>query len=1195
MNFKRLELQGFKSFADKTVIEFNDGITGIVGPNGSGKSNFADAVKWVLGARSPSDLRGKSMSDFIFAGTQSRKSVSFCEVTLVFDNTNHSIFKKLDFDEVKVTRKLFRSNNSEYYINGVPCRLSDIDEIIRDTGLGKEGYSIIGQGRVAQIVNSKPIDRRAIFEEAAGISNFKKKKSAAEKKLELTRDHMSRLDDIIREIERRLVPLAKQSENTRIYNELFESLKGLEVNHYLFAHDNNDSVLGKINDIINGIDEEITSILGKTQSVNTEYQETEYSRRRAEEDLVLVREERTQLLVANQEKLGSGKVLVERLQAFSSNVERLEGNIERNTIIVDDATASLEILNENLDKLKLQYKLIEEEYGIEEEKFFLLVDEISNKEKEFANSESAMFEAIDKLNNVNTDISTLKAQCELMIEKKSETEDDIAAIKIEIETDESAKVASEKIMIDLGLQRDEIYKDLSKFKSTTNELKLERDMTVRNIDKLTGSIAGYDQKRKVMIDVKNQYESFHLPVKRLMQQTKIDPVLDCKIIGVVAELIKVPTKYDVAIEVALGGALQNIVTPTTDDVKYCIEVLNKNRMGVITFYPVNNMRPRNLRPDLRSVLREVGCEGIASEIIAFKPEYNNVMSNLLGTTVICDTYENAIRINKKYNKEFRIVTLEGDVFNTQGSITGGSRRRDTIGLLSQDRDISQVVAALEECRANLAKNKSRLDEIDKLHATAFDNFKTANDELTFKEIAYNTKTNETNLISDKVDSNLDTLYALEVKYTKICDRIDEISLRLSGTDKLKSDFSTSRLDMSTAKSKSREMLGDKNVEKDKIKDSLTRIRVGKVTCESEVSKLKEDKEKLLVEIKQRKTLVLDDKSQLVSTLSNIKRTEAQINGAQLSTADQAKRDILENKISELENTKLVSQDRINQLIDLKDVNANDLISAESKKNLQLSAKSNLQTKFETLTQRIKEDYDLDYSGAVLHRVPDFKDEGVVTQISTLKRSISALGNINPSSVEEYKEESERFEKLSIERDDIVKAEGDLMAVVRDLSVQMQEQFDVEFGKISKNFEITFKEIFGGGSGKLVIDPDAEDPLNAGIDIIAAPPGKKSGNISLFSGGEMALTAIAILFSILKTSPMPFCVLDEIEAALDDSNVSLFARYLKRFVGNTQFIVITHRQPTMEQADRLYGVTMEEKGVSKIVSVQLSEAINVMKD
>ncbi len=1194
MNFKRLELQGFKSFADKTIIEFNDGITGIVGPNGSGKSNFADAVKWVLGARSPSSLRGKSMSDFIFAGTQTRKSVSFCEVTLVFDNTDHSVFKNLEFDEVKLTRKLFRSNTSEYFLNGVPCRLTDIEEIIRDTGLGKEGYSIIGQGRVAEIVNSKPIDRRAIFEEAAGISNYKKRKIDAERKLAQTRDHLERLQDLIREIERRLGPLSKQSETARKYFELFEGLRSLEVNHYLFAYDNNDLVLEKINNIIKGIDEEIVSITKKTAQVNDEYQECEYTRRRSEEELSQVQEERTQLLVSNQEKLGNGKVLIERMEAYSSTIDRLEDNIARNSEFVQEYAASLDNVTTNLDKLKVQFKLIEDEYSTEEQKYFAIVDEISDKEKEFESSESAMFEAIDNLNNVNTDISALNAQFELIIEKKAELEEEIGKVKVEIEDGEAEKQTAEKIMLEIGRDRDAVYKNLSGCRSKANELVFERDLTVKNIDNLTGSIAGYEQKKKILEQAKNQYESYFNSVKRFMQHTKVDAKLDSRVIGVVAELMSVPEKFDVAIEVALGGALQNIVTPTIDDVKYCVDTLRQNRMGVITFLPVNNIRPRSLRPESRAVSKEVGFEGVASEIISYNSAYNNIFTNLLGNTVVCDTYDNAQRIFRKFNKEFRIVTLEGDVFNTQGSVTGGSRKRDTIGVLSQDRDINEAGKNLEAAKKNLITGKARLDEIDKQHSALVENLKAFNDDLTEKEIAFNTKTNETNLISDNLDTKIEYLYTIDVKYTSICDRIDLIVTRLSGTDKLKSDFSNSRIDMDTAKSKSRAMLNDRNTEKDKIKDALSRIRVGKATVESEILKAKVDKSKLSEELNLKNALVLDDKSQLATTLANVKKTEAQMNGTQLSASDQAKRDVLETKIKTLENVKIQTQERITELIDLKDLNANEMIRSEGKKKDQLATISNVQTKFEALVQRIKEDYDLDHAGAVAYRIPEFKDEGVVTEISNLKRSITNLGNVNPASIEEFDVENERFTKLSTEHDDLLKAENDLLGIVVDLSQEMQKIFDVEFAKISKNFEVTFKEIFGGGSGRLVLDPDAEDPLNAGIDIVAAPPGKKSGNISLFSGGEMALTAIAILFSILKSRPMPFCVLDEIEAALDDSNVSLFARYLKRFVGDTQFIVITHRQPTMEQADRLYGVTMEEKGVSKIVSVQLSEAINSLE-
>lgn len=1190
MNFKRLELYGFKSFADKTVIEFNEGITGIVGPNGSGKSNFSDAIKWVLGEQSAKALRGKNMQDVIFAGTQRRTQMSYCEVTLVFDNTGKKLFKTLDFDEVSFSRKLYRSGDSEYLLNGVPILLKNIKDIIRDTGLGRDGYSIIGQGRVAEIINSKPENRRVIFEEAAGISKYKKRKDDSEAKLEKSREHLDRVNDIIKEIERRLNPLQKQAETAKKYFELYEKLRALEVNHYLYAYDNNDASIEKINQTIKAVQEEIDFITNNIKENDINYTENLENLKKVDKDLVEYRELRTQLLLANQKRLGQGETLNERLNALRQEENRLTLSIERNKQFVLQSEASIKNLVIDKNQILSVLNGKKAEYQQLQDKFDDIVKEITEKNTEFENSERAMMEAIEKLSGVAVDLTKLSSDFEYLTRDKADYEEKINQLKKTIENQEQIKNQSEKEMNDIGTERNTIYKKLTDIKNKLNERKFEYSTLENNITELKGSLSAFDAQKRILDNAKNQYESYQGSVKRIMQQTKQDSLLDSKILGVVAELIKVPSKYETAIEVALGGALQNIVTPTWEDVKYCIDVLKRNKMGTVTFLPVNSMRPRFLNEEQKRVLNEKGCEGVACDLIGYNKAYNNVFANLLGSTIICDTYDNASSIAKKFNKSFRIVTLEGEVFSTQGSITGGSRRQDAIGILSQERELEQVIARIEGIKTKLEKQTKRYGVCGEEITSLTNLLSELNEKLRDKEVEYNTATNKADDISDKLTDLVDELSNTSEKYQRICDNLDIIATRLSGTDKLQSDIKTQRIDIDDKKSKSKEFLNQKSKERDELSEKLTKIRLDLADIESNLEKTNGNIEQNNNSIKEYNNYILDDNSAIVLVQKNIKDTENQINNAELSERDKAKLAQIDDKIAEFEQLKEKLNNTNEKLISQKDKNNIALQNATNKKIKEEGNIEKLKVQFDNLTQRIQEEYELDYVACLQFRIDDFDDSQSGAEIANYKRAITNLGAINPSAIEEFEEVNTRYAQLTSERDDLLKAEEDLLAIIKDLNKEMQEIFDYEFAKISKNFEVTFKEIFGGGSGKLQIDQYAEDPLSAGIDIIAAPPGKKPGNISLLSGGEMALTAIAILFAILKSKPMPFCVLDEIEAALDESNVALFAKYLKKFVGNTQFIVITHRKPTMEQADRLFGVTMEEKGVSKVVSVQLSEAV-----
>ena len=608
------------------------------------------------------------------------------------------------------------------------------------------------------------------------------------------------------------------------------------------------------------------------------------------------------------------------------------------------------------------------------------------------------------------------------------------------------------------------------------------------------------------------------------------------------------------------------------------------------------MRPRLLNEEQKNVLKEVGVEGVASDLIGYNKAYDNVFKNLLGATIVCDTYDNASRIAKKYNRAFRIVTLEGEIFSTQGSVTGGSRKQDAIGILGRERELEFVIKNIEKTTQMLKKSNEDFEICNKNNEQLNFLIGNLNQQLIDKEVLFNTETNKLNDISDKLDVIVEDLQNKSTAYNELCEKLTIIEKSLSGAGRLRTDISSQTSDFDDQKAKSRENLNSKVDERNKLSANLANMKVRIADIANKLTICQGDIDREVVIKSDARNAIVVAKSNLEKVRAHIEDTENQMNNAVLSEADKAKVNEIDGKIESLTSQKNTLNNTNRSLLLEKDENNTRLQTATNKKTKEEGNIEKLRVQFENLTARIDEEYGLNYESSLPYKLEEYNDSESITEIAHLKRAINSLGEVSPSSISEYEELNERHTGLVTERDDLVKAENDLLGIIRDLSREMQEIFDTEFAKIAKNFEVTFKEIFGGGTGKLQIDPHADDPLTAGVEIVAMLPGKNTKNLSALSGGEMALTAIAILFSILKTKPMPFCLLDEIEAALDDGNAALFAKYLKKFVGNTQFIVITHRKPTMEQADRLFGVTMEERGVSKVVSVELSEAVkNISED
>ena len=1194
MNFNKIEMQGFKSFADKTKIQFDSDVTAIVGPNGCGKSNVADAIRWVLGEQSAKTLRGKSMQDVIFNGTENRRSTSYCEVSLFFDN-KEKLFG-IDYDELVLTRKLDRSGDSEYSINRNVCRLKDIVDLLRDTGVGREGYSIIGQGRIDEILSAKPDDRRNIFEEAAGIAKSKSKKLEAERKLLRTRDNLSRHQDIMGELEKQLEPLKRQSEDARKASELKEELKLNEVNAYIYQYENN----AREKEIIDNRLKEIGGALAVERAAYNDiaaaFNERLEGIGKADSEIAELRDTLTACLVEAEKNAGELKLRDQRISGLKSEIDRIDGDIGvLNTEIqakgrdVAACQAEIESLNG-----QIEYKeALLARAGAELDGLKL---SLSDREGRIEQSNKSIIENMDKLSDIKSNMSKLLKEEELLKEKKDgislkieELKDTLFSLE-QIKSAFDAESARLKGEIDGGV----IFLINSNRELADRENRIDR---AREECRAVGQrIAALETKSKMLEDIKNQYEGYNYPVKKLMTDGKNDKRLAERNLGVLAELIKVDQKYEQAIDVALGAALQNIVVRDEDDAKYLIEYLKERKYGRATFLPLTSVRPRLLEREYEGVLGVPGCFGVASELISYDKRYQGIIRNLLGRTVIVDTVDTAIKTAKKYNYAFRIVTLEGDVFMTSGAITGGSRKSDSNAeIIGRDRTIAETKESLKEQTTRFETLdkavKAAVTELDKLKAAALDRESVQKkNEVSFA--ALNERLDKT---AAELGAASKEKQSLEAQASTVSNRIDEIRLKIDSVDRLEDEIKDERKNIDGLREESLSEVGQKRLEREMLEESITKAKILLSQMRKDLdtgaaltARLNQERAAAAVRI-----LALEGNRKKAEDALAEERSKA-ISDA-MSDEQRERIEGLKERLACLDSDKTVHQRELAALEDRRNLKAEEISALNEKKIREESALERLDTDSKLLAAKVAEEYGLDYEAAQVYRADEYDYQKSLTAINRLKRKINDLGPVNMLAVDEFAEVGGRYENMTLQREDMLKAEADLLKIIGDLTGEMHTKFKTEFDKINENFMVIFKQLFNGGKAKLQLEEsDDKDILNAGIEIYAEPPGKKLQHISLLSGGEKALTAIAILFAILKLKPMPFCVLDEIEAALDDANANLFAEYLRKFSKNTQFIVITHRKPTMELADTLYGVTMEEKGVSKLVSVQLSDAVKHVK-
>ena len=1181
MFLKSLDLQGFKSFAGRTKLEFHEGITAIVGPNGSGKSNVSDAVKWVLGEQSAKQLRGGKMEDVIFAGTQTRKPVGFAGVSITFDNSDRSL--PIEFDEVTVSRRVYRSGESEYRINDTACRLRDIEELFYDTGIGKEGYSMIGQGRIDKILSGRADERRELFDEAAGIVKYKRRKARAIKQLAIENDNLIRVNDILSEIERRVGPLKEQSDKAKAYLELKDELKKYDCNSFVMQSDKTGKELEEI-------EEKISIATADLNRANEEYESTKAEYEKAEEKINALNEREEEIRLETERlnkesqdfSAGTG-ILSEQIRALKENIQNALSDMDR---LKESAPETQKEIDEILKKKKELEASLDEfnrKQSELEEKRDALKAEGESLEQRGRESREKIYTVLSN----QSEIKSLMGRLELQIESVGESIE-------EIKKDEGLKKdiisRHESILKEAKRELDSAEKRVSRALEAKETLESQiRDNSAEET-KLSGHLheTRNEQVRKTselqaLKAVTERYEGYSESIRKIMNQKD----KSTGVLGAVADLFKTDSKYETAIETALGGALQHIVTDTERQAKELVEFLKREKGGRATFLPLDAITPKGLiKRDQYS--NEPGFIDIANGLVKNDAKYDVLADFLLGRTIVIDNIDNALKIARKNKYSLRIVTLDGEQLNPGGSITGGAYRHAG-NLLSRRRRITEAeteIKALDEKISSLSEEIRRHEETKEELKIRFE---AANEELVNAGIERNTASINLKNADEKKDE-------LAKDHTGTGERIDELKEK---SETLKTELLKAQEDLEklvaeeTDLRKAAEEAGAESARRDddaqKLSSQLEELRISYSSTIQENGYLDEQLERLEKE--------KGDRERQIRFISERQKTnELELAAREKELEDtRGKFDTAGSRIEELKKEhEKTEEERAcinekNKAFFAKREAVAETISLLDKELFRLnSAKERLDGIIESITDYMWREYELTYSYAAELRDETLTDLSEVMQhCEELKDSIKRLGDVNVNAIEEFKETNQRYEFLSAQHEDLVKATASLEGVISELDKGMREQFSKEFANINKEFSETFKKLFGGGNGSVTLDENA-DILDADITITAQPPGKKLQNMLQLSGGERALTAIALLFAIQNLKPSPFCLLDEIEAALDDANVGRFASYLNLLADKTQYIVITHRRGTMSAADRLYGITMQEKGISALVSVELKK-------
>ena len=1194
--FKEIEMTGFKSFADTTHINFDGGITGIVGPNGCGKSNVSDAIRWVLGEQSSKALRGKSMQDVIFAGTEKRRKLSYCEVSLIFDNTQK--WFNIEYDEVVITRKLYRSGESEYMLNRKPCRLKDIRDILYDSGIGKDGYSIIGQGRVEEIIQSKPEERRAIFEEAAGIAKYKARKVETENRLERVRDNLSRATDILNEIERRLGPLKRQSEDAKKYLELRDVLKQNEINAYIYQFDHAAQIKDEINTKLSGFRDNLNVLTQTMEAEQAKYDKSMNEINLLDKKANELHDKVLHNTIALEKRQSDSRLLNEQTRYLREQMDRLTNQLNGFTMDLNQRETLLKSASTFRDEEKAKLDEYHKESQELASKYLELVDELTKSEGEKEENQRNIIDNLAKLTDIKSNLSAYMAKRDTMQENIKADQQKLNEISSNKESLLNEVEELKKLVSTLSDKKLNSEKTIENTNSKITELNAQLEELNTNIYNLKSSISNDTNRMNILKNLQADFEGYQFAVKRLLQDGKNNPKLNSAIKGVVGNIITVDAKFQTAIEIALGGSIQNIVTKDEKDAEVLINYLKDTKYGRATFLPITAVKPRSLSANDRRFLSSTGCLGVASELVKCESVYRPVIDSLLGATVVCDNLPNAVAVAKQSGYAFRIVTLEGDVLSPQGSMSGGSKKSNDSSLLSKETEIKKLQANIDV----------RTKELQ----VATEDYETKNKEMFNLKLILNNANATHQSVSSEYYSNKSKLENLTENLTnleeeifsiqsqlKIAENIvKDLNSKINSIDQIELDYNVSQAKVKEFNETNKSAYDDLKQRREEYQESLTAIKVKIASTEEKIKSLEQTIESNTAEIRvleqsiERVNVELSSQQRIYDEAVNMNKSKEDNDEA---NKIQQELDELNLKLSHMDETKQALMKELRDLDDKKTTIGNDITKLNNRIYQEENHLQKVDIDIVNMQERIYEEYNMTYNDCL-----PFKDQGedfdikeTMAKISRLKGQITGLGYVNINAIEEYKAEGQLYEEKNAQIEDLKAAEEDAVKIIKELSTEMLDRFNTEFVKVQENFTKVFKELFGGGNARLELLP-SDDPLTRGVEIIAQPPGKVLQNITLMSGGEKTMTAIAILFAILKLKPMPFCFLDEIEAALDDANIDRYANYLKRFSQDTQFIVITHRKPTMEVVDSLYGVTMEEKGVSKIVSVKLADAVKVVE-
>ncbi|SFJ03257.1 condensin subunit Smc [Terrisporobacter glycolicus] len=1175
MYLKRLELKGFKSFPNKTDIIFKEGVTAIVGPNGSGKSNVSDAVRWVLGEQSIKSLRGDKLEDVIFAGSDNQKPMNFCEVALTIDNSDEKL--NIDYSEVTIKRRAYRNGESQFYLNNKNCRLKDIKEILLDTGIGKDGYSIVEQGKVDEILSNNPVNRRKVFDEACGISKYRYKKTESERNLRNTKENLERINDIYVEIENQIKPLYSQQVKARKYLDLSETLKKLEVNNYI---------------------REIQRIEQQLKEINSQYEVLGKELEHIDKEKILFEENSKEVSIQIEEIDKSIEKATEYINSIKSVIDKKDyeinllnqrkdnssTKIKRNTEELENINKSLEDNKENLEKINNEKE--EKEKSINEFKnqlnIFMEKNETNKNKIEELNDriENLKDEIIKLLNekqDVSNKLSTLNANKDNINQRNENIDVEIREINEKLKSKEELlkeiqdEINNKKEKIeDLKNKVNNYYENLRKLKEDNQNLNTK--MQNNNY-----ALKEYSSKLNVYIDMENHYEGFNRGVKEVLKNKNLKGIY-----GALGQVVTVPQKYEKAIEAALGAYMQNIITADENSAKAAINYLKHNKIGRVTFLPMNIIKSKKIN----NIQTRTNIIGIASDLISYDDKYRDILENILGRTIVIDNIDEGIKFARETGHKYKVVTLEGEILNPGGSLTGGSLKTSG-NILSRKRLINEFNEKIKTTKEENASIQEKLASIEKDIISCKENIqsyeeemKNLDKELIFSNSSYSRYEEEINnflssmkkLENEKqnLGSNLSyTLQKKEVLESQIKDiddkhknnkeNIETLNEELNKESEIyeaeKSKFDNINLQLT----KDKEILKSFNADMERIKEYLNQLHSKKLLIEKEnneeENEIKDIDEKIILENREKENL----KNQLNENNKGLENKKI--------ARENLKQNLDDNNI------KLKNIDK--QFMELKEA----IFKVESKiEKLESNKESN--------NFKLFEDYNLTYLQAIELRDDEIEINKKI--LDSIKKDIRSLGNVNVDSIEEYKETKERYDFYSEQKEDLQKSIEAIEEIISELEEHMKVQFKEEFDKINENFKYVYNRLFGGGEGNLTI-LDEENILESDIEITAKPPGKKMKNLSLLSGGEKALTAISILFSILLAKPTPFCILDEIEAPLDDSNIARFGKFLKELTSTTQFIAVTHRRGTMEAADYIYGVTMEQRAISKVIALSLNEA------